>query len=414
MLLEYSVTNFGPFKETASIILKPEKVLKRFQNNIIMEKNIKGLKGAVIVGENAGGKTGFMRSLHYLQYLFSKEGRIVASSKLLCRYQENKSQKFRIVVAIEGIIYTYNLEIDTIGIVSEALEMKKAASRKKENEILFRMNRLEVNEKEEKKEEGSLLKKRIVKIAYELDMTDNPKLIDESIYKIIQENTNDNYTGLYIKYLGAIGVKCIRPFIEWIQEKLIVELPGDHNLNFYKKVEKNEEDIEIISQESYFEIFKLVDSTIVRIEVNEEQPFEKSLIVRKDQNEQEFKIELEYESSGTREFFAWAIQLWKVLYRNCTLFADEVDRVLNVVLSQKVVALINGSEHKGQFIFSTHNVLHLDTNNYMKEQLYFVSKDRETLTSEIYSLSEFKEYRYDKWDVYDLYLRGILGGTPNE
>jgi hypothetical protein len=69
---------------------------------------------------------------------------------------------------------------------------------------------------------------------------------------------------------------------------------------------------------------------------------------------------------------------------------------------------------KGQFIFSTHNVLHLDLKNYMKEQIYFITKDRDSLTSELYSLADFPEVRYETTKVYEFYMKGILGGTAFE
>ena len=96
------------------------------------------------------------------------------------------------------------------------------------------------------------------------------------------------------------------------------------------------------------------------------------------------------------------------------VFADEMDRVLNPILSDRVTAFINGTEHHGQFIFSTHNVLHLDLKTYMKEQIYFVTKDREQLASEMYSLSDFPEVRYETTRIYEFYMKGILGGTAFE
>ena len=74
----------------------------------------------------------------------------------------------------------------------------------------------------------------------------------------------------------------------------------------------------------------------------------------------------------------------------------------------------NGKNHFGQFIFTTHNVLHLDLKNYMKEQIYFVTKDIETLESELYSLADFPEIRYETTKIYEFYMKGILGGTAIE
>lgn len=50
----------------------------------------------------------------------------------------------------------------------------------------------------------------------------------------------------------------------------------------------------------------------------------------------------------------------------------------------------------------------------MKEQIYFVSKDVETLESELYSLADFPEVRYETTKIYEFYMKGILGGTASE
>ena len=55
-----------------------------------------------------------------------------------------------------------------------------------------------------------------------------------------------------------------------------------------------------------------------------------------------------------------------------------------------------------------------DWANDMKEQIYFVTKNREQLTSEMYSLSDFPEVRYETTKIYEFYMKGILGGTAFE
>ena len=87
------------------------------------------------------------------------------------------------------------------------------------------------------------------------------------------------------------------------------------------------------------------------------------------------------------------------------VFADEMDRVLNPILSDRVIAYINGMEHRGQFVFSTHNVLHLNLKTYMKEQIYFITKSKDELTSELYSLADFPEVRYENTKIYEFYMK---------
>jgi hypothetical protein len=51
---------------------------------------------------------------------------------------------------------------------------------------------------------------------------------------------------------------------------------------------------------------------------------------------------------------------------------------------------------------------------YMKEQIYFITKSKDELTSELYSLADFPEVRYENTKIYEFYMKGILGGTAFE
>lgn len=131
-----------------------------------------------------------------------------------------------------------------------------------------------------------------------------------------------------------------------------------------------------MKDDRFIDILKMVDHSIVDVQIDDEKPFSKSVIVRKLKNDTTFSVELQKDSAGVREFFAWAVQIFRVVYENKIVIADEMDRVLNPVLSEQVIAYINGKKHMGQFIFSTHNVLHLDLKTYMKEQIYFITKKK--------------------------------------
>ena len=141
---------------------------------------------------------------------------------------------------------------------------------------------------------------------------------------------------------------------------------------------------------------------------------EKSALRERTKRELE-RLEAVYADEATRERvakFKEKFGICEIVYK--VVFADEMDRVLNPVLSERVIAYVNGKQHSGQFIFSTHNVLHLDLKTYMKEQIYFITKTRNLLSSELYSLSDFPEVRYETTKIYEFYMKGILGGTADE
>ena len=209
--------------------------------------------------------------------------------------------------------------------------------------------------------------------------------------------------------MALLGVDDAANVVDWM---LNAFYPGAIVSDKDSDVKTQEADITILKDARYLDIFRMVDYSICGIEVDNDKPYSKTLVIRMDANGQELKRELSQDSTGVREFFAWAVQIFRVVYENKIVFADEMDRVLNPILSDRVIAYINGMEHKGQFVFSSHNMLHLNLKTYMKEQIYFITKDRDNLTSELYALSDFPEVRYETTKLYEFYMKGILSYLP--
>lgn len=370
--------------------------MRRFPDNYTnFHDGFEILKSAVIVGENAGGKSNFIKSLKYLKSLFVSNSRVrsvrsyVNAASLKC--EEHPIQEFEICFKTEcEKVYVYHLHIDDDGIVKEKLEIQKG--KKSKSVKIFAYDRIEKNLVTE------TFNERIWAYASKL-------------YEMQSIQQNNNNLGLFVSKLALIGNEDAVEVVKWFTERLCPENVDIHEVNDVIKIEN---DLEILKDERYLEIFRMVDYSICGLELDEERPYSKSVIIRKNAEGDIFRQKLEMDSIGVREFFCWAIEIFKVVYENKVVFADEMDRVLNPVLSERVIAFINGTDHKGQFIFTTHNVLHLDLKKYMKEQIYFITKKREQLTSEIYSLSDFPEIRYETTKIYDFYVKGILGGISFE
>lgn len=423
MIVNYKFENFMSFRENAefSMMAPKTKVKVRFPNNYITaEKGGDILKTAVIVGENAGGKSNFVESLRYFKSFFGGNENIKAyrntvninNIKNICPKDNSTCQIFEIEILLKGkFFYLYHLEIDYLGIVKEELSYKEQY--KKKYKSLLTAIRKEYDLSCDKKDYKCKCTKESecninATIEYSINVSENREKMEELLKKAAH-----NRMGLYVIKLALLGNEHAVEFTKWIINNLCPET-NVINYDLHKSIRSEEEDLQILNDSKFIEIFKMVDPSIIEIEIDEEDPFIKSLIRRKKRDGNKFSRVLGQDSSGVREFFAWAIQIFKVIYEDKIIFADEMDRVLNPVLSDKVIAFICGKTHYGQFIFTTHNILHLNLKNLMKEQIYFITKDIENCESELYSLADFPEVRYETTKIYEFYMKGILGGTVFE
>lgn len=391
MLISFKFNNFCSFNVESEFSLEAPtgKVKMRFPDNYTVtgvEYDL--LKTAVIVGENAGGKSNFIGSLKFLKSLVDVNSQVqsvrayVNASSFF--NDKNPVQRFEICfISTKEHIYKYSLAIDMTGIVEEGLY--KQNKRKAAFTCLFAIKR---------GTDGNYAKKegKASELATAL------------------KNSNNSF-GLFLSKLALLGNADAIEAVEWFKNIL---LPGTVPEDRENNPAGMDEDIRVMKDPRFMEIFRMVDYSICSIEVDTDKPYAKSLLIRKDADGNEIRRELQQDSTGVREFFAWSVQIFRAVYENRVVFADEMDRVLNPILSDRVIAFVNGVEHRGQFVFSTHNVLHLNLKTYMKEQIYFVTKSKDSLTSELYSLVDFPEVRYETSKVYEFYMKGILGGTAFE
>ena len=423
MLISYKYNNFRSFREEVEFtMLAPStKVKNRFPNNYVKLKNgFQVLKDGVIVGENAGGKSNFVKSFMYFQNFFvnSDSARAIKSTinnnniNEQCPLKSETNQIFEIELTNKDErLFRYLLHIDFFGIVEEKLETKekkeqsykKVLHLKRENEhIKCKFDKENCNH-EECKLSGDAI--------YQLEIPE----INAEIKSMLEETVKDaDSIGLFVTKIALLGSKSAIEFIGIVKNDICPEsIPINYDFALAVKNDISEYK-EILHKKEFFEIFRMIDYSICDIKIDDEKPFIETLVYRKKANDEIFMRKLSNDSSGVREFFAWAIQIYKVIYENKIVIADEMDRVLNPILSDRVITFINSKQHYGQFIFTSHNILHLDLKNYMKEQIYFISKDNETLESELYSLADFPEVRYETTKIYEFYMKGILGGTASE
>ena len=134
----------------------------------------------------------------------------------------------------------------------------------------------------------------------------------------------------------------------------------------------------------------------------------------KDGTSHMFSMELADESDGTRKLMAIAPAIESVLLKGGLLLVDEIEKELHPALVELIVAKFQSKKtnpNGAQIVFTTHNTDLLSMELLRKDQLYFVDKDKENGTSELYSISDFSTRTTE--NVRKGYLLGKYGATPN-
>ena len=107
------------------------------------------------------------------------------------------------------------------------------------------------------------------------------------------------------------------------------------------------------------------------------------------------------------------LPIYYVLNKGGVVIIDELDKTLHYNLIKKIIKMFNSIENiqNAQLIFTTHNLMLLDFNLLRKDQIWFLENNNVLKGTELYSLSDIKNYKKDKYLLRD-YLNGNFGGIP--
>lgn len=410
MLLSYRFSDFKSFGEETIFSMRPGRMPSHLNENAVqLAKGVRALKSAVIAGENAGGKSNFISSFDYFQYCINSQKRVrIAPNTINWNWKDDKSarQAFTLEVFIEpNLVYRYTVALKRMTIECEKLEYRKYYQ--KDYELIFE-TLLEQYQEQEVGVDDQIK----VFCSYSIRLRESfAESVRDAVSATLQENAYKN--GLLLPFVANLD-SYAQPFLDWTVNRLVVARSPYSGTNYISEEIEDEKIVRILRSSEYFEIFRMIDETITDIRIDEKKPFADSVIYRENEEGERFECKIMFESKGVRQFFGWAIQIWQVIYENKIVLADEVDSVINPILASKIINYINGTDHHGQFIFTTHNILHLNTACFAKEQMWFIHKDNVTTKSEMYSLADFEEFSYSSnQNVYELYMKGLLGGTGN-
>lgn len=415
MLLEFSVSNFLSFKAKTALSLAATSIKEHVDTNIFSTERRDLLKGAVIYGANASGKSNFIRAMSTMRRLVlqsfdqSSTDELDVTPFLLSTETEKAPSLFEAIFIIDNIRYRYGFEVDDKQVHAEWLfEASKIAEKPM---FLREYDGIEVTKNFP---EGKNLEERTRDNALFLTVSDqfNGRVAKKIMkwfnnFITISGLTHEGYKGVTF---GMLDDKQTSPTL----------------LNFYKRLDLGFDDIAINKKPfDPKELPKDMSENLVRQLVTDlEGAFKIDIkTIHTKYNDQgkaighvEFDMRSQ-ESSGTNKIFNISGPVFDVLNEGGVLVVDELDASLHPLLTLAVTRLFNSKQfnpNNAQLIFATHDTNLLYYGNYRRDQIYFVEKDQYG-ASDMYSLVEYKEegktVRKDRSFEKD-YIEGRYGAIP--
>jgi AAA15 family ATPase/GTPase len=415
MLLEFSVSNYLSFKTKTTLSLFATPIKEHLDTNIFSSNRYDLLKGAVIYGANASGKSNFIKAMSTMRRLVlqsfeqSSADELDVIPFLLNVETENTPSSFEAIFIIDNVRYRYGFEVDNRAVHAEWLfEAPKQAEKPlfiRENDGIEVMKGFS---------EGKDLEERTRDNALFLAVADQ---FNGKIAKKIMQWFNNFITISGLSHEGYKGVT-----FGMLENKLT----SSTLLNFYKKLDLGFDDISISKKP--FDPKELPndmpESLVKQLVTDLEGAFKIDIkTIHKKYNSKgklvgnvEFDMRSQ-ESSGTNKLFNISGPVFDVLNDGGVLVVDELDASLHPLLTLAVTKLFNSKEfnqNNAQLIFATHDTNLLYYGNYRRDQIYFVEKDSYG-SSDMYSLVEYKEegktIRKDRSFEKD-YIEGRYGAIP--
>ncbi|RKD15150.1 hypothetical protein BCY91_06415 [Pelobium manganitolerans] len=415
MLLEFSVGNYLSFKTKTTLSLAATSIKEHVDTNIFSTERLDLLKGAVIYGANASGKSNFIKAMSTMRRLVLQSFEQSSADELdivpflLNTDTEQSASFFETVFIIDNIRYRYGFEVDDKQVHAEWLfEAPKNA----EKPLFVR------------EDEGIEVMKSFPE------------------GKDLEERTRDN--ALFLTVADQFNGKIAKKIMQWFNNFITISglshegykgvtfgmLENKHTsstlLNFYKKLDLGFDDINIskkpfdpkeLPNDMAEGLFKqLVTDLEGAFRIDIKTIHKKYSAKGKLVGNVEFDMRSQ-ESSGTNKLFNISGSVFDVLNDGGVLVVDELDASLHPLLTLAVTKLFNSREfnqNNAQLIFATHDTNLLYYGNYRRDQIYFVEKDTYG-SSNMYSLVEYKEegktIRKDRSFEKD-YIEGRYGAIP--
>lgn len=423
MLVRFSVTNFRSIKETQSLSMEASRAISEMPTHIshieLMESNrpkqVNLLKSAVIFGPNASGKSNVVEALGHMRHFIINAARLQRGDEIKWVSPFKLDSRVSRLPSIFEIMFIQ--------------QTRNGQTFKYEYGFALTNERIV---------EEWLLEYRSGRPTQLYSRKYNPKTQETSWHfggslKVgdIPQRTLDNV--LFLSKAAQENHPVLSQVFDWFLHVLTM-LPSARNNNsiiqHYLKTDFEKKKSRLL------QFLSDADISIVDLQLTEKQTttgsnrFPESVPDRetdliKEQLETKLqsihlvhdtgqKVEFDFrydESDGTQALLALASLFMEAADRKQVIVVDELDKNLHPLLIQTLLRAFHKYSQGSQLIFTTHNLHQLDEDQFRKDQIWLMEKDRQTESSFLYCLGDLKGIR--KEHAFDRrYLLGAYGALP--
>ena len=433
MLIRATFENLFSFNSPQTISFVAGRT-KTLPNHVVASSNRRDpniLKAAIVYGANASGKSNLVKCFDFARRLILRGTRaddiIPRRPFKLEKTAGRRPSSFEFEISVDRKIYAYKAVFDEREVIEERLTL---IGKTAEKELFHRTTQ---NGKV-KIAEGNFLK----------------KAEEKKFFQFIAQGTRPNQ--LFLRETIDRNAAWFRPVYDWFKDRLVIIYPDSKSDSIEFLVRSNER-----LKDNYTKFFENFDLGIDGIEVAEidfntelenipkviRDDIAKTLLpgksmtllnafgqnyrfVREDDGtlkafrmlvrhlspdgSEPVLFDLMEESDGTNRLIDLIPALVAMADSENLFLIDEIDRSMHSQLSRAFFEFFfTHSKKTSQVLATTHELDLLDLELFRKDEIWFVEKDRSSM-SHLYSLEEFKP-RYDK-EIRRGYLQGRFGAIP--
>ena len=425
MLIEFQFKNYRSFRDEAVLSMEATGV-GNFKNCLIEYNNRKLLPAAAIYGKNGGGKSNVIRA-YWLAVQFIRNAQRSQHEKapipvvpfMLNDYSKEEPTEFEFVYVIDGIKYNYGFAATKEKIVREFLYHAPKGQRamvfsREEQKFTFTEDKLRRNLISETIAPNQLF----FSIACTMNDTACVKAMKwfrEAIYfsrdysdipQQLLEYSNDNgMLKAIASYAQAADLGIEDMQFEFNSKEIDEKLDWPDNVP---------EGIRAALTQFMRALSESSNQAEAKLKLGEVTATSLHTGIDKAGKHQQYKLELEDESDGTRKLMALAPAIESALRNGGVLLVDEIEKEMHPMLVNYIIAKFQSKRtntNGAQLIFTTHNTELMNMELLRKDQLYFADKNQADGSSELYSISDFNTRTIE--NIRKGYLAGKYGATPD-